>query len=108
VSKEKQMSLVGKFVFYSGKDFHQYGEIVGEHGDYVLVKWDRFHGGPSPSDESAVLMALATMASKPNKDGPDWEFYDSREKLNAFHRWMESGCPDGDAVEAADAQAKLN
>jgi hypothetical protein len=104
--KEKtKMSLIGKFVFYGGKEYSQCGEIVGESGEYVLVKWDRLNGEPSPTDEAAVLIALVMMITKPGKEAPIFEFYDSRDKLEAFNRWLNS--PLEDSTEKSVA-AKLN
>ncbi len=85
------MSLVGKFVFYMGPDYHQSGEIIEQVApDVVLIKWDNLGKNvddPSP-DGAMILMSISSMIKSEEEDASTWDIYATREELQAFHEWL--------------------
>lgn len=88
------MGLVGKFVFHSGPEHYQYGEIIEEPTDgYVLIRLDSSKSLADIGTRS-ILVPIDTMATELNDEDSlgfiCWEFFASCEALNAYVAWLET------------------
>jgi hypothetical protein len=95
------MSLIGKFYIHFGKEYLHHGEVIAEaDSTHVLIKIDGCgHAGHRP--ETMHIIPVAKMAAKLMADGSvegEWDFFNSREELNAFMEYLDIG-RDGDDEE---------
>jgi len=82
------MSLAGKFFMHLGKE-HGHTGVVVQHveGRYILVRMDRSEDMPT----SMQLLDLVDISADFDSDGDifnEWEFFDTREQLEAFDEWL--------------------
>lgn len=84
------MSLVGKFAFYMGKEYHQVGQVIEEVSPCVyLVKWDKVKDVTDASPVNPmILVSITTMLERDDNGIQCWEFYQTREELDTFHEWL--------------------
>jgi hypothetical protein len=86
------MSLVGKFVFHDGGNYHRTGEIVDQVTPYaVLIKWHAVTEVPgSRPGDLLTLIPIMTMADIGGDSAVCWQFYNTRAELDEFAAWMEA------------------
>ncbi len=100
------MNLPGRFFFRSGKEYSSSGEVMREAAPGVMfVRFDRIEedGARAPS-ESMVMIKVDDMVSGPKaieEMDIEWHFFDSREELNGFLRFID------DIDEKVDEADKL-
>jgi hypothetical protein len=102
------MSLVGKFVFHSNSEYHQAGEIVEQiTPEIVLVRWDKANASSQLPGNPMVLVAISAMLERDGDDDmiPAWEFFDTREELDAYHEWL---CAPSDSSDAPKVVKLVN
>lgn len=97
---EGAMSLVGKFFFHMGKEYHQSGEVIEQiTPDIVLLRCDRDKSLGVPGYAS-IAVSINSMVTKFNKTGDpevDWEFFDSRAAIDEFLSWLDNPHEDNKA-----------
>jgi hypothetical protein len=85
------MNLTGKHIFYFDDEYSKTGVIVGRADpETYLVQFDLVDAAPGVSPH-AELYTLAEMTEQTWGDGLKcWTFYDTREALDAYVRWLET------------------
>jgi hypothetical protein len=88
--------LVGKYVFHSDGEYYQIGVIVAALDSSVLVRWMQLPDKPDkPDHESPQRLVSVDQLCDEEIDGhPAWGFFDDRESLYAYLKYLNDGPPD--------------
>jgi hypothetical protein len=94
--------LTGKFVLYNlSSNSYRTGVVVAASGDNVLVQFDIMGPGDVPAGVRypMELIGIDRITNEVVDDHAAWGFFDSREQLDAFLKWVEGdGQPRGTVV----------
>lgn len=89
------MKLIGKFFLVNDEAHEAYrtGEVIAQvTSDHYLMQYDNMSGGDVQFGSEVVdvdeMTATCTHCSSKN-----WTFYDSREKLEAYLKWIDAPEP---------------
>lgn len=83
------MSIVGKFFFHSTEEHSSSGEILEEVCSGIfLVLYDKCGCANVPGQPKQLLSAEAMTTDPDAEDLCFWEFWDTREELEAYKAWL--------------------
>jgi hypothetical protein len=83
-------SLVGKYVLYSSKEHYSTGHVVADLSGAVLIQFDSLKSIPVVLPQRVVTIERLS-EEESFDDFSAWEFFDTRELLDAYVEWLNGG-----------------
>lgn len=85
------MNLIGKFFFHWGNEYSQSGEVLAEAAPGLIFIRCDVQEKPSRLGRM-IMIQIDELCTTKDKDGelePAWEFFDTREELDGFLRFLD-------------------
>jgi hypothetical protein len=102
-------SLTGKYVLHDRSGSYRTGKIIDATDDSVLVQFDMMtRTANDPSDVEFPMCLVSTEQFMREMDGdiPAWGIFESRDRLDAFIKWVNGGKPTNAVIRLVDRKPK--